>query len=87
MIDYRYVCRVCGLVLEDPPWGIDGRTPLFEYCPCCGVEFGYGDATPIGAKRWRLKWISNAAVWSEPSQEPAGWSLESQLGNLPPEFR
>lgn len=50
MIDHQYNCRVCGLRLEEPPWGRDGATPLFEIRPCCGVRFDE-DSTP----RPRLK--------------------------------
>jgi hypothetical protein len=78
---------VCGLELPDPPWGIDGRTPLFDNCPCCGVEFGYQDATPAGARRYREQWIARGAPWSEPDQRPAGWSLEQQLRDVPAPFR
>jgi hypothetical protein len=42
--DEDYICRVCGLELEEPPWGDDSKSPTFEHCPYCGVEFGYGDA-------------------------------------------
>jgi len=48
-------CRVCGFREDEPPWGEDGRTPLFDFCPCCGVEHGYGDATPAGARNWRAR--------------------------------
>lgn len=36
-----FYCRVCGLYLGYQPWGEDGKTPSYEICPCCGVEFGY----------------------------------------------
>jgi hypothetical protein len=80
-------CRVCGLRNEEPPWGNDGRTPLFDYCECCGVEHGYGDATPTGARRWREAWIAKGAQWFEPRAKPEGWSLQDQLANVPPEFK
>src|SRR5215471_12008674 len=44
--DEKNRCRVCGLLLESPPWGDDGRTPLFEYCPCCGGEWDQPDRRP-----------------------------------------
>lgn len=56
--EIRY-CRVCGLKYEEPPWGFDGKTPSFEICQCCGVEFGYEDATVVGVNRYRKKWISS----------------------------
>lgn len=80
-------CRVCGLELPDPPWGIDGRSPTYEFCPCCGVEFGYGDATPVAARRTREAWLQRGAAWSEPSEWPCGWDLDEQLADVPKDFR
>lgn len=87
MADYNLACRVCGLLNEDPPWGADGKTPLFEYCLCCGVESGYGDATPTGAQRWRQRWIEGGAVWHEPRFKPNNWDMDEQFANIPPDFR
>jgi hypothetical protein len=85
--DADYRCRVCGWLHAEPPWGLDGRTPLFEYCPCCGVEVGYQDATPVGARRFREQWLSKGAPWSEPEQRPADWNIDEQLKRAPAEFR
>ncbi len=38
-------CRVCGLYIDDLPWGEDGNCPTYEICSCCGVEFGNEDYT------------------------------------------
>jgi hypothetical protein len=76
-------CRVCGLRLEEPPWGEDGRTPLFDICPCCGVEFGYGDASLKGVKAHRGRWLEQGAPWSIPKQRPADWNLDEQLAQIP----
>jgi hypothetical protein len=38
--DASYCCRICGLKQDFKPWGEDGKTPAFEICSCCGVEFG-----------------------------------------------
>jgi len=83
----EYCCRVCGLRHDDPPWGVDGRTPLFELCDCCGVEFGYQDSTPVGAKRFRDAWLTAGAAWYKPAGRPPGWQLEAQLRDLPEAFR
>jgi len=80
-------CRVCGLLYDDPPWGPDGRTPKFEYCDCCGVEWGYQDATAEGARRFRQQWIEAGAKWSRPDRRPADWRLEEQLRHVPAAFR
>jgi hypothetical protein len=85
-IDAKFRCRVCGLRQETPPWGPEGHTPLFEHCPCCGVEFGYQDATPTGARRFRSQWIESGAAWAEPDAKPIDWDLERQLEMVPAEF-
>ena len=38
-------CRICGYRLGFEPWGDDEKTPNYEICPCCGVEFGNEDCT------------------------------------------
>jgi hypothetical protein len=72
-------CRVCGLLQGEPPWGDDGASPTFDFCPCCGVEFGYGDASPVGIQRWRQNWIANGAKWDKPEEKPANWNMQEQL--------
>lgn len=57
--DQLYKCRVCGFPQADPPWGLDGRTPSFDICACCGVEFGYEDATAEGVERYRQEWLDS----------------------------
>ena len=85
-------CRVCGLeyTFDDPndlPWGADGRTPDYTFCDCCGVEFGYGDFTVVGARRWRSRWLEGGARWEDPKMTPSDWNLERQLDAVPSEFR
>lgn len=75
-------CRVCGLRQLEPPWGKDGKTPTYDYCPCCGVEFGNGDATPVACQRWRKKWIEAGAQWVEPGKRPENWDLNQQLKTI-----
>lgn len=82
-----YGCRVCGLSLVDPPWGFDGQTPLYEHCPCCGVEFGYQDATVAGVRRFREEWLASGAPWDEPEEMPTNWDLARQLECVPEAFR
>lgn len=76
-------CRVCGLVHAEPPWGDDGRTPLFEMCDCCGVEFGYQDSTPLGVARYRKKWLDAGGAWDNPKTRPPDWNLAEQLAGIP----
>lgn len=80
-------CRVCGLYFEDLPWGQDGRSPSYEICPCCGVEFGNEDYTVSAAKRYRNRWISEGANWFNPKEKPKNWIREDQFKEIPEEFR
>ena len=80
-------CRVCGLRYATPPWGDDGRTPTFEICDCCGVEFGYEDCLPVGAQRARAEWMSNGAPWFNPDARPPDWDRDAQMRSIPAEFR
>ncbi len=72
-------CRVCGLLQCDPPWGEDEKTPSYEICDCCGVEFGYEDSTPTGVIRARDKWEKSGFQWVNPSARPDGWEADVQL--------
>jgi hypothetical protein len=74
-------CRVCGLIQSEPPWGMDGKSPTFDFCPCCGVEFGYGDASPEAIRRWRQKWIAEGKKWDSPDKKPANWDWQEQLSH------
>jgi hypothetical protein len=84
MIDVAiFTCRVCGLVTpEFAPWGSDGQHPSYEFCDCCGVQFGYEDCLPSSIQNYRQKWLANGAVWFKPDKKPAGWSLEEQLKSI-----
>ena len=84
--DDRHRCRVCGWLHRDPPWGVDGISPLFDYCPCCGMEHGYQDATPAGARRYRAEWRAGGAEFSERDEQPCCWDLEDQLSHVPGDF-
>lgn len=61
MHDDHLKCRVCGLVQEQPPWSEDGEVASFEICSCCGVQFGYEDATLQGVFRYRQEWLDFGA--------------------------
>lgn len=73
-----HLCKVCGLDLGEDyfSWGVDGRTPTFDFCPCCGVEFGYQDATEKAIVNFRAQWISKGCTWDEPHLKPADWHWE-----------
>ena len=80
-------CRVCGLRQSMPPWGRDGQSPTFDYCACCGVEFGYQDSNAEGVRRARARWLEGDAEWAEPDKRPPGWKLERQLTRIPANWR
>jgi hypothetical protein len=80
-------CRICGYKSIDPPWSDDSRTPLYDYCPCCGVEHGYQDASLAGAKKYRAAWISAGAAWECQNVKPAHWDFEEQLKHVPMAYR
>lgn len=81
-------CRVCGVELDFAPWGEDGRSPTFYYCPCCGTEFGIQDACYEEVKVSRRRWLESGARWKEPEEMPADWvmgSLAEQLERVLPD--
>jgi hypothetical protein len=79
-------CRVCGLYIDDLPWGEDGNCPTYEICSCCGVEFGNEDYTIEATKQYRAKWINKGMNWFEPSEKPENWDKDEQFKNIPQEF-
>ena len=88
--DAPWLCLVCGLNLQgfdDPPWGESGVDPSYNFCPCCGVEFGYGDASFDGVRRWRSRWTAAGSEWFDPSVCPEEWELGQQLEALPDRAR
>lgn len=83
----KHCCRACGLHYPDYlPYGEDGRCPTYDYCDCCGVEFGYQDCQPSAARRYRQEWIAHGALWDNPAARPPEWDLAAQLAGLPAEF-
>ena len=85
--DVPTLCLVCGFDYDgfddELPWGPDGDSPTYNFCPCCGVEFGYGDFAIESAKRWREKWLAGGGEWFKPNERPEGWDMSAQLARLP----
>jgi hypothetical protein len=79
-------CRVCGCYSEDYPWGEDGRSPSFEICSCCGVQFGKEDNDFESIKQYRAKWISAGGVWFDKGYKPTQWDITEQMKKIPAEF-
>ncbi|MET3565947.1 hypothetical protein ABIC47_001432 [Leifsonia sp. 563] len=76
-------CRVCGYESPEPPWGNSGVDPSWESCPCCGVEYGYQDATAEGVTRFRARWLNAGAQWVDPSIPEDGLTTETRLRRVP----
>lgn len=77
-----HLCRVCGYFSEDPPWGLDGRCPTYEYCPCCGVEWGYQDSLPTSADRFRAEWLRHGGLWTDRAIRVDGLTTNERLERL-----
>ncbi len=84
-----FICPVCGFPeLTEPAYDKYGCSS-FNICPCCGVEFGYQDATSSKAdlpKRHaalRTTWIAGGMVWHSASDRPPkDWNPKEQLRNV-----
>lgn len=80
--DPAYNCRVCGLLQSEPQHGADGKTPTYEICDCCGVEFGYEDTTEDAVVRFRARWMDRGCDWFRQSSRPDNWDVAEQLRNI-----
>ena len=79
-------CRVCGLYIEDATWGEDNKTPTYEICPCCGVEFGNEDYTLESTRIYRFNWIKSGAKWFSRKEQPLNWRVEDQFKFIPEDW-
>jgi hypothetical protein len=86
-LDEMFYCRVCGFRQQEPPWGKDGKTPSYNICACCGVEFGNEDYSLDAIIRYRNMWINDGAKWFDAKKRSTSWNLESQLDQIPEKFR
>lgn len=82
----EHYCRVCGFFIKDKPWGSDGKSPTYDICPCCGVEFGNEDYSIDSIRKYRTHWINAGTAWFDTNQKPDNWNLEEQLDNIPIEY-
>jgi len=87
MIMEKFYCRICGYRLCFEPWGDDGKTPTYEICPCCGVEFGNEDCTMKSIKEYRGSWIKSGCKWFDPSKRATTWPWANQQRHIPKKFR
>lgn len=85
--DAPTLCLVCGLDFseyppDEWPWGPDGTMCSFEFCICCGVHWGYSDATLPAVRSFRAKWAAAGYPWDF-GQPPADWSPPEQIKRVP----
>lgn len=80
--DTTNTCPVCGFSeLDEPAYDAHGCAS-FQICPCCGVEFGYDDATR-SHKELRAQWIQRGMPWwSTVMKPPIHWNPVAQLQTL-----
>lgn len=84
---YSHECRVCGYHTEEYPWGEDGKSPKYQICPCCGVQFGKEDIDLESIRTYRQKWQKKGGKWFQKKEKPNDWNMDEQMGNIPEEFR
>lgn len=59
-------CKVCGYSNSNFfPWGEEGKYPMFEICPCCGIESGYEDISSSSIAINREKWVESSKYKSD----------------------
>lgn len=79
------MCYVCGYKFSNYfPWGENGKSPMYgDFCPSCGCEFGYEDATEQAVITCRAQWEKQGMEWWDKDQniakKPAGWDPREQL--------
>ena len=83
----KNICRVCGFDLGYPIWGEDNNSPTYDICPCCGVEFGYGDCLKKAIMNFRANWLSKGGEFEDKKFMPKDWDLTKQLNQIPPEWK
>jgi hypothetical protein len=76
-----FTCPVCGFPgLDEAPCD-DHGCASFEICPCCGIEFGYDDATTSHSEL-RARWIAGGKCWRSDREPPTGWDADTQLAQI-----
>jgi len=72
LVQSTHPCPVCGYGLTKP-------AADFTICPCCGIEFGYGDAGK-SYQELRDEWVEYGTHWSSKVvTQPADWDPWKQL--------
>ena len=78
------ICPACGFQLDFMPWA--DNTELEPPCPCCGIHFGYDDATEglrwQAYEKWRRRWVDDGMRWWSNKPCAAGFNPAEQLARL-----
>lgn len=85
--EFQFYCRVCWYKNIDKPWWDNNKTPTFDICPCCWVEFWYEDNNLSSVISYRNKWINDGCNWFDINLKPINWNLNEQLFNIPDNFK
>lgn len=86
-MDERFICCICGYRLKFKICGEDGKSPPYEICPCCGVEFGNEDYTLTPILEYRKKWSESGCNWFLAENKLLDWSYKAQLENVPKVYK
>jgi len=88
-VNKKSLCPVCGynfyLAFGEYPW--DGESSSLEFCPSCGIQFGYYDVAGGDKelrkrvyREWRDRWIAEEMKWnSKGMPKPENWDPKEQL--------
>ena len=77
-----FTCPVCGFEgLDEAPYDALGCAS-YDICPCCGIEFGYDDASRAH-EELRAAWVDRGMPWwSRSRKPPVHWDPAEQLRRL-----
>jgi hypothetical protein len=62
-----------------------GSGPSDEICPCCGIQFGYDDASGRHEEvyeAWRRQWMDSGMKWWSKREKPESFDRADQLLRL-----
>ena len=67
-----FPCPICNYPMDETP-------SAWNYCPCCGTQFGYHDSGRSHSQL-RQEWIATGMRWWSPIRlAPKGWNSNVQL--------
>ena len=84
--ELQFYCRICWYKNINKPWWDDDKTPSFDICPCCWVEFWYEDNNLDSLNFYRNNWIKNWCNWFDINLKPNNWNFAIQKLNIPQDY-